>query len=87
MDEVLVIRTVSLVVTVMCFLAGIGFLFFPKSMNRISQTLNKTFHPLENLGKTLEKQVSDKWIVSSSRVLGVIALVFSVVMFFILIMV
>jgi hypothetical protein len=87
MDEVLVIKTVSWVVTIMCFLAGIGFLFFPKSMSRVSQTMNKTFHPLENLEKALEKQISDKWIVSSSKVLGVIALIISVVIFSILIMV
>ena len=84
MDQVLLVKTIGWVITAVCFLVAVGFLLFPKSMNRISHKLNKVFHPLEDLGKILDKQISDGWVISSSRMLGIVSLVVAVVFFAIL---
>ncbi|MEA3328143.1 MAG: hypothetical protein U9Q08_00155 [Candidatus Omnitrophota bacterium] len=81
MDEVLTIRIMGWMITAVCFLVAVGFLVFPKSMNRVSQKLDRGFHPMENLDKALKKQISDKWVVTSSRMLGLVALVVAVVFF------
>lgn len=87
MKEILMFKIFAWVIGGGCFLAGIGFLFFPKGMNRASQALNKSFHPLEDLNKLFQKEINnDKWIVSSSKALGIISLLVSVVFFVVLLL-
>ncbi len=83
--EILMFKIFGWIIGGGCFLTGIGFLFFPEGINRASQMLNKSFHFLENLDKLFKKEVnSDKWIISRSKVLGIISLLVSVAFFVIL---
>ena len=68
-----------------CFLVGIGFLFFTKSVKRANQMMNEMFYPLENLEKLFRKEIkSDQWIASKTKVLGIISLLVSIIFFVVL---
>ena len=84
MQEVLMLQIFGWVVTAGCFLIGVGLLFFSKSLNQINQALNKSFYPLEYLEKLSKREISDRWIISGSTVLGILCLVLSVVFFAVL---
>jgi len=85
MEDVLVAKIFGWVVGGGCFLAGIGLLFFSKSMKRANQILNKAFYPVESLEKLFGREVkNDQWITSNTKVLGFISLLVSVVFFVIL---
>ena len=85
MGNILVAKIFGWVVGGGCFLAGIGLLFFSKSMKRANQILNKAFYPVESLEKLFGREVkNDQWITSNTKVLGFISLLVSVVFFVVL---
>ena len=77
----LVVRVCSWIIVVSCFLSGFGFLIFPKAMVRLNRALNRSFFA-KVLVEAIEKPIDiDQWIIGHRIVVGIVALVVSIVFF------
>ena len=77
----LVVRVCSWIIVAFSFLGGLGLLFVPKVMAKLSRALNRSF-PTDALQKVLEKPIdADQWIIGHRMVVAVVALVVSIVIF------
>ena len=87
MDEIMMLRMIGWIIAGICFSVGLGLLFFCKGTVRMSQDLDKGFYPMEKLDNLLKKYLSDKWVISNNKILGVTSIVVAVVFFVMLVMV
>ena len=77
----LVVRVCSWIIVAFSFLVGLGLLLVPKVIAKLSRSFNRSF-PTDALEKALEKPIeADKWIVGHRIVVGMVALVISIVIF------
>jgi len=76
-----VVMICSWIIVAFCFLGGLGLLFVPKVTAKLNRVLNRSFST-EALEKALGKSVdADKWIIGNRIVVGVVALVGSIIIF------
>ncbi len=70
--------TVILLLGLLLLLVGVGLLWAPKSIQKLSHRLNVSYDPSNLLRKVIDKEISsDRWILGNRHVLGVIALLIS----------
>ncbi len=66
---------------ILLLLVGVGLLWVPESVQKLSHRLNVSHDPSNALRKVIDKEISsDRWIIGNRRVLGIIALLISVVL-------
>jgi len=76
-----VVRVCALIIAAICFLGGLGFLIFPKAMVKLTGALNRSFS-IDRLQRALEKPIDvDRRVIGIRVVVGIIALVVSIVIF------
>lgn len=69
----------SWIIVAFCFFAGLGLLLFPKATMRLNNALNRSFDS-KGLEKVLTKQIeADQWIIGKRVMVGICALVVSIV--------